>query len=504
MKKLTLITLMLSCSCALFAQSAEKKQEKAPYPQSYAVVVDAETQGDSAWSKVTEALVKKHNATLIVYEKDVFEAKGALQTQFPKYVCFVRKPDDIKANFVAQTYQLCRQLDDDPYGDAIHGILTGYTAEDAMRVITAEPLREVNDCLAQTSVGHDRYRESLIVSDGEPDVILHKTPDGKIKKQKDTGDKTPYFVEFFEKNNPQVIITSSHGAQNVIEMPGGKGRIVSQDGAIWHKYSGKSTLDARTGQAVKKTFNTQNLAKVETPKTPNLFFAVGNCLVGEVNQRDCLVTAAFHSLNTQQFIGYTFTTWYGQMGHLTLRGWEQGGGYVPINEAMFFANQVIMDDLGRIAPELQTTNFENVTSHENIQAFAQRISKSLKKQVSRNLFSMLVGHMWDRDCVAFYGDPAQEIYLSKTHTFKPNVTDKLITDGDEWIFEMTAHNDCDTPNQYTAQRALFFPERIESAEIISGNEYLPVITDNFIMARKPGPAKKGKKMIIKFKVKKRK
>lgn len=473
--------------------------EGIPYAKSYAVVVDSATQNDSEWKKVTEALVKKHNAALIVYDTDVRTTIPQLQKVFPKYVCFVRQPDNIRADFVAKAWEVTRKMDKDPYGDAVHAILTGYDAADAMRVINATEPREVETCLAQTSVGADRYKEATVISDGERDVIIHKTPDGAIDKQKDPGDKTPYFVKFFESKEPGVIITSSHGCQNTIEMPSGKGRIVSQNGKVWSGYN-NSTINMATGQSSQKNINTKGLYPLKTPSKPNLFFAVGNCLVGEVNQRDCMVTSAFHSLNTTQFIGYTFTTWWGKMGHFALRAWEQGGGYVPINEAIFFGNQTLMNDLGNLAPEIQTIYFRKVSSNDNHNGLARVIQQRLKHELSRKDFHTVLGHMWDRDCVAFYGDPAFEIYLSKEHTFKPDITETLSTEGDEWVFEMTAHKDVN-PNEYTAPRAIFFPERIESHELVAGENFKPVITDNFILVRQPGPAKKGEKMQVKFKVK---
>lgn len=52
----------------------------------------------------------------------------------PSHVCFVAKPLDAPASFVETVHQLMRALDGDPYGDGVWGVITGYDAEDALRV----------------------------------------------------------------------------------------------------------------------------------------------------------------------------------------------------------------------------------------------------------------------------------------------------------------------------------------------------------------------------------
>ena len=52
---------------------------------SYAVVVSAATHGQAEWKAVVDALAAKHQATVIVHPKSVWEAKEALATAFPRH-----------------------------------------------------------------------------------------------------------------------------------------------------------------------------------------------------------------------------------------------------------------------------------------------------------------------------------------------------------------------------------------------------------------------------------
>ncbi|NQT87464.1 hypothetical protein HQ560_11910, partial [bacterium] len=58
----------------------------------YAIVVSQKTRADAGWSKVVDALAKKHTGIVIPFEQSITEALPALRTQFPRYTCFVATP----------------------------------------------------------------------------------------------------------------------------------------------------------------------------------------------------------------------------------------------------------------------------------------------------------------------------------------------------------------------------------------------------------------------------
>ena len=100
----------------------------------YAVVVSKETQNNPSWAAVVRALQEKHQATLVTFDKNVDEALTPLAREFPRYTCFVATSEEASRDFVRQVHQLTRNFDDDPYTDTLWGILTGFDANDALRI----------------------------------------------------------------------------------------------------------------------------------------------------------------------------------------------------------------------------------------------------------------------------------------------------------------------------------------------------------------------------------
>ena len=66
----------------------------APPPASYAVVVSQATRQQADWSRVVDALVDKHAAEVLVYDRNVAESAGPLRKLHPRYTCFVATPTE--------------------------------------------------------------------------------------------------------------------------------------------------------------------------------------------------------------------------------------------------------------------------------------------------------------------------------------------------------------------------------------------------------------------------
>ena len=136
----------------------------APPPDAYVVVISPATQAQPDWARVAAALKTKHAAEVVVAGVGP-ECEAALRQRQPRHVCFVARPEEIDAEYVRRIHVVSRRMDDDPFGDFLWGIITGYTAEDALRIAEArEPL--VARCGLNTtmvnSMGLDR---SLTLSD---------------------------------------------------------------------------------------------------------------------------------------------------------------------------------------------------------------------------------------------------------------------------------------------------------------------------------------------------
>ena len=127
----------------------------------YAVVVSKTTQADNEWRPVVDALAAKHQAIVVGYSTDVEESLTELQRQFPRYICFVATPAEATKDFVARVHRLTRKLDDDPYTDALWGILTGYDAKCALRIAREAAPLVIQRAASGTEIALDHCDEGV-------------------------------------------------------------------------------------------------------------------------------------------------------------------------------------------------------------------------------------------------------------------------------------------------------------------------------------------------------
>ena len=100
------------------------------------------------------------------------------------------------------------------------------------------------------------------------------------------------------------------------------------------------------------------------------------------------------------------------------------------------------------------------------------------------------GLLYDRDTVAFYGDPAWQARMAPA----PRAWEQTLTEKDGvWTFEIKPARGEKTfapINQNGSQRGgrplvAFLPRRIKDATILEGASLNPVVTDNFILVPNP-------------------
>ncbi|HNY25989.1 MAG TPA: hypothetical protein PKH31_01280, partial [Candidatus Sumerlaeota bacterium] len=473
------------------------------YASSYAVVVSSETLAKPEWKAVVEALVKKHRARVISYEGELETALPALKEAFPKYACFVSRPEETGFKQIARIYRMTRKLDDDPYGDTIFGVITGYTAEDALRLAQATAPTVVNTALITAGVGNDRYKESFYISDGTPGEFGWKKPDGTTgKDNKGKVDQTRRYIEQFEGLDPDVIVSSGHASERNLEMPFSKGNIVCKDGKLFG-YLAKERMIDESGQAKKGQIQGE-LLPIREPKRPKLYLPIGNCLIGDIPDRNCMALAWLGYGKVNQMIGYTDTTWFGAMGWGTMRYWEQMGGVAPLNESLFFTNQQLLNRLTTLYPKTAGLEFD-LSKKLNIQTIGNGVVQTMtpeeREKPDQAAIRDNMGLLWDRDVVAFYGDPALEVRLDSQYA-SPSHTVEFIQDkADLYRVVVHARQDHGEPNKDSAPVGIFFPKRLGSAEVLKGAEFKPVITDNFLLVTAPGPWKEGQDYTIEFRAK---
>lgn len=465
----------------------------------YTVLIKKSTYEKPAWRAVAEALVKKHDAKIVQWETNLEEALPAWSKQMPRYTCLVAEVPDAGKATVIQMHQLSRQLDEDIYGDTIWGIITGAEASTALRLAQATEPQRVSDALLSAGVGPERFREAYYVSEHAKGDVGHKKPDGTITKSKIDGDTTPYYVDAFNKLDPDVVLSSAHASERNLEMPFSNGNIVPRDGRLYGLVTGGKRMIGADGQALNIKLD-GDLLEMKTPQRPKLYFAVGNCLIGHIPDNNCMALAWLGWGKANQMIGYVVTTWYGEQGWGTLKAWEQSGGKAPINECFALANQKMLYTLEEEMMELPNFTFDPNTDLDTSKLFGQihPIYQALPSY-ERATVRHHVGMLWDRDVVAFYGDPALEIRLDEKHTLQARRDIKFVERGPgEFSVVLTVHEAYGKPQLNDAPLGLFFPKRLKNIQLAEASPYKPLLTDNFLLVTQPGPFAAGDVIEFKF------
>ncbi|MDE6451685.1 MAG: hypothetical protein K2L23_05250 [Odoribacter sp.] len=235
--------LMLIASCQTRVQAHE-----------YVVITGKNVVADSEWNKVVKALVEKHQAKLVTYQKNVDEVMPALKKYRPRYVGIVEKPETLNRDYVIRLNQLSRQVDDDIYADFLWGIITGYDAKAAMKMVdnSTEPL-VIKDAVAtimelhsgkwfdrfawvddhtQGLWGEKKSKNDTIVTyrlPSEPVKMRGYTPDGQVKEivrdRVNPVDEMQTFYNIYEQYNPDLVVTAAHATERNLEMPFSLGNI---------------------------------------------------------------------------------------------------------------------------------------------------------------------------------------------------------------------------------------------------------------------------------------
>jgi len=398
----------------------------------YAIVVSNLTFSRPDWAEVVNALKAKYQAQVFVYEDpDLESVKEKLRRFFPTYICFVTQPLEATKEFIATIHRLTRELDKDPYGDAIWGVLTGYNAEDALKIVRGPSELIISNALLKTSGGWLKYfKKGRFYSETEYELMWIKHSDGAIdKSQKGPHDCTKTLVNLLNSNQYDIMITSGHAEEHKWQLhypdPGEEGFFWSNAGQLYGiPYSG---------------------SVVEVNSTnPKVYWGLGNCLIGHINDMNCMVLAWFHTGGAFQFCGYTVKTSYGYMG------WGIADYFLKLQDRFTFAESFYLNNQALIF------DLENNTP-------------------GRKAYEL----SYDRDSVAFYGDPAFEARLEKCREPLYNQELTVTQEGKGYRFTFLIRmNETGHPER---PPIAFLPFRTRDAKIIFTNAHKVVITDNFVL-----------------------
>jgi hypothetical protein len=450
----------------------------------YAVVVSAHTETNTGWREVVAELRQKHNGDLITYQASVEEALPALRKLFPRYACFVAAPGEVSREFVAQVHRLTRRLNDDPYPDCLWGILTGFDASNALRIVRCSKPLIIRKVAAGTPIPLQQFDEGRWYSEWDPGLMMRKEHNGQAQEVRVAADTTEALVKSLTDYHADMFVTSGHATQ--------------RDWQIGYR--------CRNGQfrcewGVLYGLDTKARRFPVHSENPKVYLAVGNCLMGHIDGTDAMALAFMNSAGVNQMLGYTVNTWYGYAGWGCLDYFVEQPGRFTLAEA-FFANQTaLIQRLQTYFPELLGASFDplsKVTPAIKVSAAAQ--AAGLTDQDG-------LGLLYDRDALAFYGDPAWEARLAPN----PAAWEQSLSHTNGlWAFEIhpqlgeQSFTTGDTNGSQRGGRPVvqLLPEPLDLIQIVEGQDLKPVITSRFILVPNPGKCDPAKTYRVTFRASK--
>ena len=447
----------------VLANSPQKDSE------SYAVVVKASTAQDAEWKKVVDALKQKHNATVITYTDSVDGTLDALSDLFPRYACFVAKPEDAGRLFVAQVHQLTRQMDDDPYTDTLWGVLTGYDAANALEIAMTDQPLVIKKVASGTEFAADMVTEGQWYDELVKNKHVRKSSGGDAEQLKGPDDTTKSIVDLLNEYHADAMITSGHATE--------------RDWQIGFRYKNGYFRCADGKLFGLDTNQEKHLVDSSNPK---VYLAIGNCRMGHVVDQDAMALAWMNSAGVRQMIGYTVDTWYGYGGWGCLDFFIEQPGRYTFAEAFHANHHALIHRLETYFPkEVSQARFP-LAGQPRIRQFevpAEGVALGLRPFDA-------VGLLYDRDVVALYGDPK---WSAKMASLPKYFQQSLEVSDDVYTLTITPNRGSESfepVNTNGSQRGWrpfvqFLPHRIKDVKIVAGGEMNPVITDDFILVPNP-------------------
>lgn len=448
----------------------------------YAVVVQEEVHGEAGWKAVCNALVKKHaGAGLVTWKEDLEEALPELQAKHPAFTCFVAPCTRAGPEFVASVHRLTRRFDDDIYTDTRWGILTGYDAEAALELARFDEPIEVRRVSSGTEFAMEMVEEGVWYDElVEGKTVAKKGGAKEAAEGECPSDTTKLLAETLTDWNADLFITSGHGVKRgwQIGFRYRNGNFKSEGGKMFGRDTSGGEFEIRSDH-------------------PRVYLPIGNCLIGCIEDEHAFAIAMMKSVGVKGMIGYTVPTWYGYAGWGCLDMFLEQPGRYTLNGAFLANHHALVHRL--------ETSFPGAMKHEPAPGSRVRMKEVLSAAGGKMGVKAgdAAGLLHDRDVVGYYGDPA----LVARMKARPCAYDQelVIKDG-VYTFTVSGKRGgksfapVNTNGSQRGGRPIveFLPGRVNDIKVIEGEEWGPVITDDFILVPNPG---EGEGLKVRFRAK---
>ena len=395
----------------------------------------------------------------------------------PRYVAIVEKPENLGRDYVIDMHHVSREVDGDIFADFLWGIITGYDAEAAMKMVnnSTEPLL-VKDAVATImELNSAKWFDNYAWVDDHNRGLWgeKKGRDAKIQTaQIDPKTVLKKFTDIYAEYNPDLVVTAAHATERNLEMPYSLGNIMAKDGKLYARdHFANTTWDLKESGKRK------------------VYFAVGNCLIGNVNNtKESMAIAWMNSGNAATMIGYVVTTWHGRNGWGGLKYWVTNPGRYTLAEAIYMNQQDFLYQQNEWYPSLIKENY-NFDGNE-FQIAGQKIANAIKGQPTQDQ----IGFWHDRDVLAYYGDPKWEVRLQEV----PGETDFTVTSkvkGKKCIITINTKENFSLErmkgDKFKQEHVLdlpfsyFFPTRLNNPRLAAGQDWKAAVDENFLIIYNP-------------------
>ena len=369
---------LVACATALQAEPS----------RSYAVVISAKTLAAPGWGAVADTLIAKHSATTLVFATRADEVMPALKSLFPRYICFVAQPDEIGRELVRMAHRIARSLDDDPYSDALWGIITGYTPADALLIAKEKEPLIIRTGVGTTGIALDQFDAGMWNSEGVAGHYFEKKKGMAVVEKKGATDAAQRMADALNVIQPQVFVSSGHATEHDLQ--------------IGYNYQG-GQFKCEGGRVY--ALDLKQAKHWILTDTPKVYVPAGNCLIGHIPSRDCMAVAFMSGAGVRQMFGYIVVTFFGRAGWGTKDWFMNSAGRFSLAEAWFINQQTIMNELLALCPAVATADLPSFSKGDP-GLFQQELFNIAGDAAKKVDAQKLLGLMWDRDATAFYGDPA--------------------------------------------------------------------------------------------------
>lgn len=531
MKKLPLLYLGI---CLLAACTTVPQDDN-----TYVVLASNAVQQDASWNAVATHLQEKHQAQLIYFQQAPEEAKAQLQDLRPRYVAIVEKPENIYDDYVVKATALSRQIDDDIYADYLWGIITGYDAASARRMLdnSTEPFEIHNAVSDIMELNSAKWFDNYAWVDDHTKGLAGEKKGLTSPVETYTFDfdkELDVLSDFIYDYKPDLIVTATHANYDRLTvpfMPAEQSKYISDKGVIYKEYN------LQRGEPLKFAGNR------------NVYFAVGNCLIGGVDKNpNSMVPAWINSANSATMIGYVVSTWYGRNGWGGLKYWITNPSRYTLAQAMYMNQQDMLAQMDRWDENFINVDFPFTFTPEEQQKMdeSRKMMEEMRRNrrpgqpgargqqprngqapqgrpengqapqaaprpvfVSANSLAMdrlkaataleevtmdMVGFLYDRDVVAYYGDPLWNVRMQPvegetdftvTQKQKGKVVTVTITTAENFSLERMEGGHFKEEHVLNLPFNYFFPARLNHPTVVPGQSWDAVVDENFLLIYDP-------------------